>query len=238
VTAAGYVGLVTGACPLDLGIGRRVRPLGPQLVDVAAPARSSSTSSPSPILAGDRRRWPTSSGCWNAATTWSWPPISPPSGGGWAWSPRRWRRSGLPGQSGSTSGWSAGRSRTSWRLRAHRVGRWREHAAGLPRGDRGRPVAGGAALVRAGRAALGADGGGLASCGQGRSRTAGVQRPGPPAPKPRPTAPTHRLTAGTADPTRRNPGARWRSAVDLGQARSSKRCRSHPQAKEATWRST
>jgi hypothetical protein len=29
VAAAGYVGLVTGACPLDLGIGRRVRPLGP-----------------------------------------------------------------------------------------------------------------------------------------------------------------------------------------------------------------
>jgi hypothetical protein len=37
VVAAGYVGLVTGACPLDLGIGRRVRPLGPQLVDMAAP---------------------------------------------------------------------------------------------------------------------------------------------------------------------------------------------------------
>jgi hypothetical protein len=37
VAAAGYVGLVTGACPIDLGIGRRVRPLGPQLVDMAAP---------------------------------------------------------------------------------------------------------------------------------------------------------------------------------------------------------
>jgi hypothetical protein len=37
VTAAGYVGLVTGACPVDLGIGRRVRPLGPQLVEMAAP---------------------------------------------------------------------------------------------------------------------------------------------------------------------------------------------------------
>ena len=35
--AAGYVGLVTGAFPLDLGIGRRVRSLGPQLVDMAAP---------------------------------------------------------------------------------------------------------------------------------------------------------------------------------------------------------
>jgi hypothetical protein len=37
VAAAGYVGLVTGACPIDLGIGRRVRPLGPQLVEMAAP---------------------------------------------------------------------------------------------------------------------------------------------------------------------------------------------------------
>ena len=35
--AASYVGLVTGACPLDLGIGRRARPLGPQLVEIAAP---------------------------------------------------------------------------------------------------------------------------------------------------------------------------------------------------------
>jgi hypothetical protein len=36
-TAVGYVGLVTGACPLDLGVGRRVRPLGPQDLQVAAP---------------------------------------------------------------------------------------------------------------------------------------------------------------------------------------------------------
>src|SRR5215207_1856863 len=35
--AAGYVGLVTGACPLDLGIGRRVRPLGPKQLEMAAP---------------------------------------------------------------------------------------------------------------------------------------------------------------------------------------------------------
>jgi hypothetical protein len=37
VAAAGYVGLVTGACPVDLGVGRRVRPLGPQTLEVAAP---------------------------------------------------------------------------------------------------------------------------------------------------------------------------------------------------------
>jgi hypothetical protein len=36
-TAVGYVGLVTAACPLDLGVGRRARPLGPQRLEVAAP---------------------------------------------------------------------------------------------------------------------------------------------------------------------------------------------------------
>ncbi len=35
--AAGYLGLVTGAMPLDVGVGRRARPLGPQTVDIAAP---------------------------------------------------------------------------------------------------------------------------------------------------------------------------------------------------------
>ncbi len=32
-----YLGLVTGAMPLDLGVGRRTRPLGPLTVDVEAP---------------------------------------------------------------------------------------------------------------------------------------------------------------------------------------------------------
>lgn len=35
--AAGYAGLVTGAMPLDVGAGRRVRPLGPQTVEIDAP---------------------------------------------------------------------------------------------------------------------------------------------------------------------------------------------------------
>jgi hypothetical protein len=35
--AAGYLGLVTGALPVDVGVGRRRRPLGSQTVDVAAP---------------------------------------------------------------------------------------------------------------------------------------------------------------------------------------------------------
>jgi hypothetical protein len=37
VVAVGYVGLVTGVCPIDVGVGRRVQPLGPQLVEMAAP---------------------------------------------------------------------------------------------------------------------------------------------------------------------------------------------------------
>jgi hypothetical protein len=32
-----YLGLVTGAVPIDLGIGRRTRPLGPLRIDIAAP---------------------------------------------------------------------------------------------------------------------------------------------------------------------------------------------------------
>lgn len=37
VAGAAYVGLVTAAAPLDLGIGRRTRPLGPHSVDIRAP---------------------------------------------------------------------------------------------------------------------------------------------------------------------------------------------------------
>jgi len=33
----GYVGVVTGAITVDLNLGRRTRPLGPQVVDIAAP---------------------------------------------------------------------------------------------------------------------------------------------------------------------------------------------------------
>lgn len=35
--AAGYVGLVTGRLTLDLGVGRRTRPLGPLETEIAAP---------------------------------------------------------------------------------------------------------------------------------------------------------------------------------------------------------
>lgn len=32
-----YVGVVTGAVPIDIGVGRRTRPLGPQTVEIEAP---------------------------------------------------------------------------------------------------------------------------------------------------------------------------------------------------------
>ncbi len=35
--AAGYLGLVSGALSLDMGVGRRTRQLGPQVVDIRAP---------------------------------------------------------------------------------------------------------------------------------------------------------------------------------------------------------
>ncbi|MEY9962479.1 uncharacterized protein YndB with AHSA1/START domain [Streptacidiphilus sp. MAP12-16] len=37
VAAAGYWGLVSGALPVDVGAGRRLRPLGPQAMEIAAP---------------------------------------------------------------------------------------------------------------------------------------------------------------------------------------------------------
>lgn len=37
LAAAGYAGLVTGRVPVDLGIGRRARPLGPYSIDISAP---------------------------------------------------------------------------------------------------------------------------------------------------------------------------------------------------------
>jgi hypothetical protein len=37
VGAGGYLGLVTGAVPIDVGVGRRIRVLGPHIVEMAAP---------------------------------------------------------------------------------------------------------------------------------------------------------------------------------------------------------
>src|SRR5919108_478649 len=37
LAAAGYLGLVTGAVPIDIGVGRRLRPLGPLTITIDAP---------------------------------------------------------------------------------------------------------------------------------------------------------------------------------------------------------
>lgn len=39
IAASGYAGLVTGALSVDLGLGRRLRSLGPQVIDIAAPRK-------------------------------------------------------------------------------------------------------------------------------------------------------------------------------------------------------
>jgi hypothetical protein len=115
MAAAGYVGLVTGACPLDLGVGRRVRPLGPQVVEMTAPREVVFDVIAEPYLGrapkalADKLRVLERGGDMVLAAHFT------PWVGGWAWSPRRWRRCGSPGPSGSTSGWSAGRFPTWWR---------------------------------------------------------------------------------------------------------------------------
>lgn len=40
LAGGGYLGLVTGAVPIDVGVGRRIRALGPLIVDIAAPPES------------------------------------------------------------------------------------------------------------------------------------------------------------------------------------------------------
>ena len=51
--AGTYVGLVTGRLTVDLGVGRRVRPLGPLTVDVAAPRETVYAVAAAPY--GERR---------------------------------------------------------------------------------------------------------------------------------------------------------------------------------------
>ena len=193
--AAGYVGLVTGACPVDLGVGRRVRPLGPQLVDMAAPREVVFDVIAQPYLGGPHGRWPTSSRVLERATTWCLPSTSPrwgaagpgrPDGGDGPVHPARAGR--LP------AGPRAGSARRGG-VRAHRASRWCRHAACLRWGDRGRPggswdSAGVSWWRGAGNRRSPPPGG-----SQGRSRTARVKRRGTPAPQPRPTAPNHRAIA-------------------------------------------
>jgi hypothetical protein len=118
--AAGDVGLVTGACPLDVGIGRRVRPLGPQLVEVAARREAVFDLIAEPYLGRTPRALADKVRVLERGSDMVLAAHVTPLGGGWGWLPRRWRRCASPGPSGSTSGWSAARSPT-WSRRS----RWR-----------------------------------------------------------------------------------------------------------------
>lgn len=53
--AAAYAGLVTGACPVDLGVGRQSRPLGPLTTDIAADRESVFAVIMAPYLARQTR---------------------------------------------------------------------------------------------------------------------------------------------------------------------------------------
>lgn len=50
-SAGGYLGLVTGRLTVDLGVGRRERPLGPITVDVAAPPKAVYAAAAAPYAA-------------------------------------------------------------------------------------------------------------------------------------------------------------------------------------------
>src|SRR5829696_3478477 len=199
VAAAGYVGLVTGRLPA----GSRHRPAGPAPRPTAGrhgrPPRGrlrhhrravsgSATTGPGRQATGAGTRQRHGVGGPLHPARWAVRPDRPDGGDGPVHPARAGR---LP------AGPRAGSPRRGG-LRAHRAGQWGRDAAGLRRGDRGRPVAGGAVLVCGGCAALGGDGGGLVGGGQGRGRTACDEHRGSWWLPPGPTAPSHSPIAATA----------------------------------------
>ena len=190
VAAAGYVGLVTGACPLDLGIGRRVRALGPQVVEMTAPREVVFDVIAEPYLGRAPKALADKIRVLERGSDMVLAAHFTPLGG----------RLGLVAQTVETVRFTRP-ERVDFRLvrgpvphvvEAFELGEQAggaRHAADLRRGYRGRPVVGGAVLVCAGCAALGGGGRGLPGHGQGRSRTAHVERHGTPALQCRPTAP-------------------------------------------------
>ena len=178
VAAAGYVGLVTGACPVDLGIGRRVRPLGPQLVDMAAPREVVFDVIAEPYLGRAPRALADKLRVLERGNDMVLAAHFTPLGG----------RLGLVAQTVETVRFTRP-ERVDFRLVRgpvpHVVEAFvlTEQAGGAGTrlaydGEIGADLwLGGTALVCAGRAALGADGRGLPGGSQGRSRTASVTRP-------------------------------------------------------------
>jgi hypothetical protein len=70
----GYIGGVTGRLTLDLGIGRRTRPLGPLDLDIAAPRETVYAVAAAPYAERQPRAMRE-----NALVRWCWPRTAPPS---------------------------------------------------------------------------------------------------------------------------------------------------------------
>jgi hypothetical protein len=117
MAAAGYAGLVTGACPLDLGIGRRAGPLGPSSCGWPPPRgrlrpHRRTLPGPDPTRAG--RQAPRAG---TRQRHGPGRPLHPARRAAGAGGPDGGDGPVHPGRSGSTSGWSAARFPT-WSRRS------------------------------------------------------------------------------------------------------------------------
>jgi hypothetical protein len=75
-----YIGVVTGRLTLDLGLGRRTRPLGPLQLDIAAPRETVFAAAAAPYADRQPRAMRAKVEIWNALGRWCWPRTAPPSG--------------------------------------------------------------------------------------------------------------------------------------------------------------
>jgi len=179
-TAMGYVGLVTGACPLDLGVGRRVRPLGPQLVDMAAPREVVFDVIAEPYLGRAPRALADKLRVLDRGSDMVLAAHFTPLGGRLGLVAQTVETVGSAGPSGSSSGWSAGRCPTSWR-RSCSPSRPLGPAPGWPTPGRSGPTCG--AWGSGGASWWGATGSRRSPARWGRSRprpSGGQQPPRPP----------------------------------------------------------
>ena len=113
-----------------------VRPLGPQQLEMAAPRELVFDVIAEPYLGRTPRALADKLRVLERGSDMVLAAHFTPVGGGWAWSPRRWRRSASPGPSGSAFGWSAVRCPMSWRRSCSPssppVARWPQRPAGSP----------------------------------------------------------------------------------------------------------
>jgi hypothetical protein len=106
---AAYAGLVTGAVPADLGIGRLVRPLGPFGIDIRASREAVFSVLAAPYLGRQSRAMAEKIQVLDRGSDMVLAAHRTPIRGRWWRSPSR--PSASPRPRGSTSGWSAGPSR-------------------------------------------------------------------------------------------------------------------------------